>query len=182
MGKKTMVSIEGKGYKLTSGTVNKVSSNDTIVTFDKKIIAVLVYYAYNSATDCGCMYYMNESSDFWLKNGVDVSNLGIPESEWSYFYEDSACLIVRKVDDYSINVYQNFSSSSATVIKYIAILEDDSVGGDPMYLLNGTILYTNGTVTSDVSGAIETLETNKYKIKTNAVVNIADATYIDISN
>lgn len=188
MGKKTMVSIKGKDYKVVSGSKTKTIASSsteqlTRLTFTNKIVAVLIDWSHNSASDKGVLYYMNSRSSFWSSNNVNLSDLGIVTIRPSYFKDDTAYVTVIKVDDYNIDICQYGGWSGRTSIyKYIAILEDDSVGGDPMYLLNGTILYTDGTVTSDVSGAIETLATNKYKIKTNAVVNITGATYIDISN
>ena len=67
-------------------------------------------------------------------------------------------------------------------VYYIAILEDAEVVSDPIFLLNNTVLYTDGTPTTNVEGAIQTIEENKYKIKTNALVNITGATYVNISN
>lgn len=53
---------------------------------------------------------------------------------------------------------------------------------DSIFLLNGSILYTDGTPSTTTTGAIQKIDTNKYKIKLNALVNISNATYINLSN
>lgn len=65
---------------------------------------------------------------------------------------------------------------------YSAPIGESGTVVNNLYLLVGTFLYTDGTPTSSVSGAIQTIETGKYKIKANALVNITGATQVTISN
>lgn len=63
-----------------------------------------------------------------------------------------------------------------------SIIGESAATVNGLYLLIGTMLYTDGAPTSDVEGAIQVVDTDKYKIKVNALINIANATYVNISN
>ena len=176
MGKKTIIPIEFPQYKFKEGTITATGGGKPTLSFDDKIIQILIRYTDRNGY-IGDMFYYNPNSKFWRSNIVNASNIVMPFK--GYIYNSSYSIIVRPLSEYSVELYNTING--ATTIDYIALLEDNA-GNASVYLLNGTILYTDGTVTSDVSGAIQTLETNKYKIKANALVTITGATYANISN
>lgn len=65
---------------------------------------------------------------------------------------------------------------------YSTPIGGSSVTISSLMLFAGTILYTDGTVSSTTSNAFQTLETNKYKIKSNVLFRIDNAYYVTISN
>ena len=182
MGKKIIVPIKGTGYKVVHGSVTGTSGSYGPVTlqFDSKIIAVFFRYAHGSGYN-GNGYYVNPNRAFWNNDGTFFDNSYPLSVGLFYIYNTANYVKTTVIDDYGITVQYSSSTSGTGTCEYTAILEESSEN-QSLFLLNGTILYTDGTVTSEVEGAIETLDTNKYKIKSNALVTIADATYVDISN
>lgn len=179
MGKKTMIPITSKGYVLTEGTLTSLTQGERrTVTFDKKIIVLLIRFT-SSGGQKGDLFYYNPNLSFWKNNDLTLlSSIVSPFN--GYIYNSASALTATMMSDYAIQLYN--PASTMPTLNYIAILEDETVGSDPMFLLGGTILYTDGTPTTDVENAIQTLDTNKYKIKTDALVTIANATYVNISN
>lgn len=176
MGKKTIIPIEFQQYKFKEGTLTATGGGKPTLSFDDKIIQILIRFTDRNGNKAD-MFYYNPNSKFWRGNIVNASNIVSPFS--GYIYNSAYSIIVRTLSEYSVELYNTVNAT--TTIDYIAVLEDNA-GNASVYLLNGTILYTDGTVTSEVEGAIQTLDTNKYKIKANALVNITGATYANLSN
>ena len=182
---KTMVPVKlSKGYKLVHGTLamESTSSGATtrVVKFDSKVIAVFyrVLQASNGyPIDC---YAVNPSSDFFAGYEGLFDNT-LPKSKpTSYRSGTSNIYTNATIADNQVTFYL---SGYDGAYHYTAILEDNLEDETrSIFLLNGTILYTDGTPTTDVANAIQTVDTNKYKITENALVNISNATYINLSN
>lgn len=185
MGKKTMVPIEKSKYKIIKGYTSGGSStanSPVTLTFDSPIIAVFFkYYSNRDSLSNGANgYYVNPNREFWFDES-NFDNTYPNSNPLFYVYNTAYNVRTDVIDDYSITVKFSNSNTNTGHIYYTAILENNTFD-DPIFLLNGTTLYTDGTPTSNVSGAIQTLDTDKYKIKSNALVNIAGATYANISN
>lgn len=177
---KTMVSIKKKGYKFVNGHVAGTRAAGAPVTlqFESKIIAVFYRHNYGGKYTTG--YYVRPDCDFW-KSQKSLFDATYPESNpVCYPYDSSYAVAASGITDTSITLRSAGGNTVAGDCYYTAILEDNS--DDAIYLLANTILYTDGTPTSDVEGAIQTMEPNKYKIKSNALINISGATYVNISN
>lgn len=175
MGKKTVAPIKwsGKTYKIVKGST---SGTSVTLTFDSKIIAIFYYYGHGESS-----YYVNPNVSFF-DGYTSIFDSTYPASAPKGYYSSGTYSIsATKVSDYSVTL--KYSSSASRTWNYTAILEADVEPADKqIYLLNNTVLYTDGTVSSGVSGAIQTIETDKYKIKANALVTITGSTYINISN
>lgn len=180
MGKKTMVSIKGKGYTMTEGYIASLTSGARrTITFNKKIIAMLFRYT-DSSGYVGHPFYINPSIKFWKNSGLTVLDEIAINGYRAYVYNTAKVFHITQVSDYSVELYNQ--AGTMPHVYYIAILEDAEVVSDPIFLLNNTVLYTDGTPTTDVEGAIQTVESNKYKIKADALVTITGATYVNLSN
>lgn len=179
MGKKTIVPIKGKGYEFTEATLSSITKGERRrVTLGKKIIALLIECTFSGGQK-GHTFYYNPNLKFWTTGDLTLLDTIVAPFN-CYVYNTASALTVTKVSDYSVELYN--PATTMPTIRYIAILEDDSVGSDPLFLLANTVLYTDGTPTTSVTGAIQTIATNKYKIKANALVTITGATYVNISN
>ena len=177
MGKKTIIPIKNKGYTMVTGSV--ANNTNTTVKFDKKVIMIfynMVGVRYANG------YYVDTTRSFFngFENMFDTS---YPKSKPDGYYnmDSSYYSKVTKIDDYTVNFYAN--STNGSTIYYTAILEDKmEEETHSIFLLSGTILLTDGTPTTDMADAIQSIDTNKYKIKSNTLVNISNATYINLSN
>lgn len=179
MGKKTMVSMNLPTYEIKNGSFTLTGNKSKKLSYASKIIMVL-FRVTASSTDA-CIYCYNQNADFWKNSGVSFSGMQTDIFK-THHYNSSQSIKAWLNSDYEVEIDTGGASSGVSFkYNYIVILENNTSNVTP-FLLSNTILYTDGTVSSNVSGAIETLDTNKYKIKTNALVNVADATYVDISN
>lgn len=179
MGKKTIIPINSKEYKLKEGTLTSLTQGERrTVTFDNKIIALLIKYT-QSGGQIGHVFYYNPNLNFWKTDNLTLLDTIVSPFN-GYIYNTAYTFTVTKKSDYSVELYN--PTTTMPTIEYIAILEVDAVAGESMFLLGNTILYTDGTPKSSVTNGIQTLETNKYKIKSNGLVTITGATYVNISN
>lgn len=179
MGKKTMMSLASKGYTITEGKLTNLTKGERrAITFDKRIILLLIRFTMSGGQK-GDVYYYNPNVSFW-KNSNLTSLDSIMSPFSGYIYNTAIALTATYTSDYSVELYN--PHTTMPTLEYIAILEDDSVGDDPMFLLAGTMLYTDGTPSAEIEGAIQTIESDKYKIKADVLLTITGATYINISN
>ena len=171
-----------KYNKIVHGSVTgtRAAYGPVSLKFDSKIIAV--FFTYNHSGVITNAYYVNPNCNFWSNDGTPFDNDYPLSNPVCYGYYVKYSGYATKISDFEIEIKYSSSNSAAAVCDYTAILESDPVGSEPMFLLNGTILYTDGTPTTDVEGAVQTIEPNKYKIKSNALINISGATYVNISN
>lgn len=172
---KTIVPIKSNGYKIVKG-----STTSSSVTFNSKIIAIYYtckfqngYYAHG--------YGVEPSSNFYNDNALFDNTYPVSKPLSYYRYGSSTYEFYVTITGNKVTFNGNVANINEWY--YIAILEDNLEDDTrSIFLLNGTILLTDGTPTTDVADAIQTIDTNKYKIKSNALVNISNATYIDLSN
>jgi hypothetical protein len=184
---KTIVPIKSKGYKIVHGELSGATNteNALTVTLPNKIVAVFYYATLKTTTSTTRRvsgYYINSTSAFY--NGFEsmFDNTYPISNPRCYTSAGSVDIYSTKVDENSVK-FNTGTASDPTTMYYTAIVEDNLEDDTrSIFLLNGTILYTDGTPTTDVADAIKTLDTNKYKIKSNALVNISNATYINLSN
>lgn len=175
MSKKTMVPINlnGTGYKMAHGTASGTSVD---VTFDSKVIAVFATTTW-AGSKYAHIYAVNTSSQFF-EGYEDMFGSTYPPTNPLGYAASNGTSASIDISDNKITLNCSYTGASHY---YTAILEEDYTE-HAIFLLNGTILRTDGAVTTDVAGAIQTLDENKYKIKANALINISGATYVNISN
>lgn len=183
MGKKTIVPVKSRGYKVIQETLELTSSTTQTVVFPGRVAIILYRVLLNSgSTSYGVFNYKYDKNSSFFAPFIDfINNPLLTSNPTSYRNGGSQSIACTKVDDYTYNFIS--VGYGITKITYMVILEDnleDEIR--PIFLLNGTIVHTDGTITSEVADSIQTLETNKYKIKANTLVNISNATYINLSN
>lgn len=179
---KTIVPIKSKGYKLVHGSLAKESTSSgahsRVVIFDSKVVAIFWRVLQAGSYPISC-YAVNPSSKFF--EGYDnMFDSSYPQSSPSSYRSEKTIYTKATIVDNQVTFYLSGYDGS---YEYTAILEDNLEDDTrSIFLLNGTTLLTDGTPTTDVADAIQTVDTNKYKIKSNALVNISNATYINLSN
>ena len=176
MGKKTIVPIGSKELVLEKMSLTLTSGQTQNKTFSTRVVQILIRFT-DANGQVGDMYYCNPKAKFWNDISSNMTNFKTPFK--GYIYNTARYVQVQYVSDTEVQFYNN---SSTTVTLECVVLRETDVFPKVIFLLSNTILYTDGTVSSSVSGAIQTLETNKYKIKANALVTIQNATYANISN
>ena len=189
MGKKTIVPVKSRGYKVVTGDleISPGEQKSTTITFPGKV-AIILYRTVFSTTATGTTKYgffnykYNKSNSFFNPFAEAMSQT-LPSSNPSAYMNDSSRYVTStKIDDYTYQ-FEIDNNYYITHLTYLAVLEDnleDEIR--PIFLLNGTIVHTDGEITPEVADSVQTLETNKYKIKANTLVNISNATYINLSN
>ena len=179
---KTIVPIKIKGYKVVHGVVDGKTPNIT-VDFDSTVICVFAGVQWANSSSRTNVYAVNKNSSFFENDNTLFDN-SYPSSNYKGYISGSNGVWSQAIiNDKSITFQNSYTSDYQMGVMYTAILEDNLEDDTrSIFLLNGTILYTDGTPTTDVAGAIQTVDTNKYKIKSNALINIDNATYIDLSN
>lgn len=182
---KTMIPINGKGYKIVTGEIASSSTDPLTLTFESKVACIMFRHTVtnNSSVTNELINFSCDANSSFFKEYSDVVNQITPSGEdsKSYIYNTAAYSYCKRIDEYTFEFDASTSGYKNTKVIYVAIVEDTDIN-DSIFLLNGTILYTDGTPSSTITGAIQTVDTNKYKIKSNALVNISNATYIDLSN
>lgn len=184
---KTIVPVKSRGYTVMTGTVKHTpSSSSTIgtITFPRKVVAVFYTTYTGTNTGVGNSFYIRQNATFFnsFKNVFNDTSLTLNPQAYRNT-NNTDYYRMSLVDDYTVKLICSYSSSSTFTTNYIAILEDElSDDTRSIFLLKGTTILTDGTPTTNVSGAIQTVKTNKYKIKSNALINISNATYIKLTN
>lgn len=182
---KTMVPIKNKGYKIVTGELTSTSTDPLTLTFESKVACIMFRHTVtnNSSVSYDILNFTCDANSSFFKDFSSVVNQITPygEDSKSYIYNTAANSYCKRIDDYTFQFDTSVNGYKNTKVTYVAIVEDTIIN-DSIFLLSGTILYTDGTPTSKVTGAIQNVGTNKYKIKSNALVKISNATYIDLSN
>lgn len=177
MSKRTRLSIKlDKGYKMVQGMITN-SANSLNLKFDNKIIAI--FYSSKSSNVYYNGYYANPTMDFY--DEVSFDNTYPQSNPRTYTSSGSNYHYTTKLSDYELGI-KNLATGNITEVHYIAILEDDKVKDVDLYLLGGTILYTDGEPTSESTDNVKSVGENQYKIKNNSLIHIANASYVDLSN
>ena len=183
MGKKTIIPLGLKEYKVVTGNITVPHASTQTVTFDGDLIGMWASVKHKqSGTSRSSLYALNETNDFWIVNNVSLTDLEFPQHSVAFYASSTVNLRLAKASDNSVNFTNTASTSEYTASgTYIALIEVERHDID-LYLLNGIILYTDGTPTSDVTDSIKTISTNQYKIKNDALIHITGATYVNVSN
>lgn len=179
MGKKTMIPITSRDFKFTEQSLELTSGMRQSITFDANIIAILIRFT-DAQGVVGDTYCCNPNVTFWQTSDIDVSDMTSPFS--GYIYNSAKSLQLTLQNNYTLELYNN--STGTVTLKCVAMIEKSfSSDEHTMFLTRNTFLYTDGTITANVSNFLQTITTGeKYKLKKDALVTISNATHVRLSN